>query len=126
MDNTRATQMELTKEEIEGISQRIGNAVAIEVARELTKFTYVKNSKIDLAGKYSVFDTPIKATKLSNKAKTVLTDSYYNAEPIRTIGDLLRYGKSGLLQRRNLGKKTLEEIENYLKSLGLELGMLQV
>lgn len=126
MDNTEHAPMELTEEEIEGISQRIGNAVAKEVAKELAKFTCLKNSKIDLAGKYSVFDTPIKATKLSIKAKTVLTDRYYNAEPIRTLGDLLRYSRSDLLQRHNLGKITLKEIEDYLKGLGLELGMLQV
>lgn len=42
---------------------------------------------------------------------------------VYTLGDLLKYDKSELLKLRNFGKKTLEELTEFLESLGLEFGM---
>ena len=42
--------------------------------------------------------------------------------PIETVGDLTRLHKTDLLKMRNCGKKTLIEVDELLKELGLEWG----
>ena len=42
--------------------------------------------------------------------------------PIETIGDLARHWKTDLLKQRNCGKKTLKELDDFLKEHGLEWG----
>ncbi len=41
---------------------------------------------------------------------------------IKTLGDLIKRKEDDLLQRRNFGRKSLEEIKEKLKELGLSLG----
>jgi DNA-directed RNA polymerase alpha subunit len=43
------------------------------------------------------------------------------AENILTIGDLIKWTKLDLLKTPNLGKKSLREIEDALKNIGLSL-----
>lgn len=45
-----------------------------------------------------------------------------NAE-VYTIGDLVQYNKKDLLRFRNFGKKSLNELEDFLKEHGLHWGM---
>jgi DNA-directed RNA polymerase subunit alpha len=42
---------------------------------------------------------------------------------LETFGDLVSFHKSDLLKFRNFGKKSLTELEDLVKSKGLEFGM---
>ena len=42
---------------------------------------------------------------------------------INTVGELVRFKKEDLMSLKNFGKKSLEEVEKVLASLGLSLGM---
>jgi DNA-directed RNA polymerase subunit alpha len=42
---------------------------------------------------------------------------------IETMGELVSFNKNDLLKFRNFGRKSLEELENLIKSKGLEFGM---
>lgn len=65
---------------------------------------------------------------LSVRALNCLHSYYgYNGDkwgnfPIETIGDLARHLKTDLLKQRNFGKKTLKELDDFLKEHGLEWG----
>lgn len=56
--------------------------------------------------------------RLSVRALTIL-----KALGIEVLGELVTFTPNQILMCRNSGKKTLEEIENLLQSLGLKLGM---
>ena len=45
------------------------------------------------------------------------------AADVETLGDLVAYNKNDLLKFRNFGKKSLTELEDLVKSKGLEFGM---
>lgn len=45
------------------------------------------------------------------------------AADIETIGQLVKYKSTELLQLRNFGKRSLIELEDFLVSIGLHLGM---
>lgn len=45
------------------------------------------------------------------------------AADVETLGELVRYNKNDLLKFRNLGKKSLTELEDLLDSLNLSFGM---
>ncbi|HOK60995.1 DNA-directed RNA polymerase subunit alpha [Tenuifilum sp.] len=45
------------------------------------------------------------------------------AADVETLGELVRYNKNDLLKFRNLGKKSLAELEDLLDSLNLSFGM---
>jgi DNA-directed RNA polymerase subunit alpha len=45
------------------------------------------------------------------------------AADVETVGELVSFHKSDLLKFRNFGKKSLIELENLIKSKGLEFGM---
>ena len=40
---------------------------------------------------------------------------------IETVADLLKYSKEDLLNLKNFGKRSLDEVENNLNQLGLKL-----
>jgi len=42
---------------------------------------------------------------------------------IKTIGDMVRKTEQDMLQYRNFGKKSLTEIKEILKGMGLSFGM---
>ena len=42
---------------------------------------------------------------------------------VETLGELVTYQKADLLKFRNFGKKSLNELEDLVKSKGLEFGM---
>lgn len=62
--------------------------------------------------------TPISELELSVRSANCLREA-----EIRTIGDLVKKGPQELLKYRNFGKKSLVEIEELLKGMGLSLGM---
>jgi len=62
--------------------------------------------------------TPIAELELSVRAANCLREA-----AIRTIGELVEKTPQELLKYRNFGKKSLVEIEELLKGMGLSLGM---
>jgi DNA-directed RNA polymerase subunit alpha len=62
--------------------------------------------------------TSISELELSVRAANCLREA-----KIRTIGDLVQKSPQELLKYRNFGKKSLAEIDELLKGMGLELGM---
>ena len=62
--------------------------------------------------------TPIAELELSVRSANCLREA-----KIQTIGDLVEKNPQELLKYRNFGKKSLAEIEELLKGMGLSLGM---
>ena len=62
--------------------------------------------------------TPISELELSVRAANCLREA-----KIHTIGELVQKSQGELLKYRNFGKKSLAEIEELLKGMGLGLGM---
>ena len=67
---------------------------------------------------YTKLRLPISELELSVRSSNCLKDAN-----IKTIGDLVRRQESELLEFRNFGKKSLTEIGDLLKAMGLSLGM---
>ncbi|MCD4781427.1 MAG: DNA-directed RNA polymerase subunit alpha [Candidatus Omnitrophica bacterium] len=67
---------------------------------------------------YEKFRLPISELELSVRSANCLKDSN-----IKTIGELVRKTEADLLTFRNFGKKSLTEINDILKVMGLNLGM---
>lgn len=61
---------------------------------------------------------PISELELSVRSENCLRKAN-----IRTIGELVKCTEQDLLKYRNFGKKSLAEIQNILKNMGLSLGM---
>jgi DNA-directed RNA polymerase subunit alpha len=67
---------------------------------------------------YTKLRLPISELELSVRSSNCLKDAN-----IKTIGDLVRRQEPELLEFRNFGKKSLTEIGDILKAMGLSLGM---
>jgi len=67
---------------------------------------------------YEKLRLPISELELSVRSANCLKDA-----EIKTIADLVKYQESDLLNFRNFGKKSLTEINDLLKIMGLGLGM---
>ena len=67
---------------------------------------------------YTKLRLPISELELSVRSSNCLKDAN-----IKTIGDLVRRPEVELLEFRNFGKKSLTEIQDILKAMGLSLGM---
>ena len=61
---------------------------------------------------------PVSELELSVRSANCLREAR-----IQTIGDLVQKGSQEMLKYRNFGKKSLQEIEELLKGMGLQLGM---
>ncbi len=75
------------------------------VSNETAKFKDLLNQSVD------IIELSVRASNCLKVAK------------IKSIGDLVRKTEADLLSYKNFGKKSLEEIEEHLKELGLSLGM---
>lgn len=62
-------------------------------------------------------------TKLVDMDLSVRALNCLKAAEVETLGDLVSYNKMDLLKFRNFGKKSLAELEELVKSKGLEFGM---
>jgi len=62
-------------------------------------------------------------TKLTDLDLSVRALNCLKAAELETIGQLVSYNKHDLLKFRNFGKKSLTELDNMVKSKGLEFGM---
>lgn len=63
-------------------------------------------------------DKPISELELSVRSSNCLAEA-----SIRTIGELVKKKETEMLKYKNFGKKSLNEINNILTSMGLHLGM---
>lgn len=61
---------------------------------------------------------PVSELELSVRSGNCLREAH-----IKTIGELVRKAEQEMLQYRNFGKKSLQEIKEILKGMGLSLGM---
>lgn len=66
----------------------------------------------------SKLNTPIVNLDVSVRALNCLREAEIN-----TVGDLVAFNKADLLLFRSLGKKTLQEIENIVETMGFQFGM---
>lgn len=84
----------------------------------------VSSDKKDAAG---VGDSPemnrLLARSVDELELSVRASNCLKAANIKSIGDLVSYEESQMLQFHNFGKKSLDEIKAVLESLGLVLGM---
>ena len=63
-------------------------------------------------------------TKLVDMDLSVRALNCLKAADVETLGDLVAFNKNDLLKFRNFGKKSLTELEELVKSKGLEFGMI--
>ena len=68
-----------------------------------------------------VIDQSVEMIELSVRAANCLKEA-----KIKTLRELIQKREEDLLQRRNFGKKSLDEIKEKLKELGLSLNMKNV
>jgi DNA-directed RNA polymerase subunit alpha len=62
-------------------------------------------------------------TKLVDMDLSVRALNCLKAADVETLGDLVAFNKNDLLKFRNFGKKSLTELEDLVRSKGLEFGM---
>ncbi len=62
-------------------------------------------------------------TKLTDLDLSVRALNCLKAAEVETLGELVAYNKADLLKFRNFGRKSLAELENLVKSKGLEFGI---
>lgn len=61
--------------------------------------------------------------KLTDMDLSVRALNCLKSAEVETLGELVAYNKADLLKFRNFGRKSLSELENLVKSEGLEFGM---
>jgi len=89
---------------------------ADEAAKEPAK---AQDSKNEPAGEASSkLEQGVEMIELSSRASNCL-----KVAGIRTIGELVRKSEGDLLAVKNFGQKSLDEIKEKLKEMGLDLGM---
>jgi len=89
---------------------------AEEAAKEPAK---AEESKKEAGGEMSgKLDQGVEMIELSSRASNCL-----KVAGIRTIGELVRKSEDDLLAVKNFGQKSLDEIKEKLKEMGLDLGM---
>ena len=66
-------------------------------------------------------DNPVFNTKIEDCDLSVRAITCMRALGAKTFGDAIKMGKSELLRVRNMGRKTISEIEEFAKTNGLEL-----
>ena len=64
-----------------------------------------------------LLSVPLNELGLSARAFNAL-----KAGNVVTLGDLVQYNRTDLLKFRNMGERTLKEIENIVRAKGLSLG----
>ena len=62
-------------------------------------------------------------TKLVDMDLSVRALNCLKAAEVATLGELVKFNKNDLLKFRNFGKKSLTEIEDLIKTKGLNFGM---
>ena len=101
------------------------NVESLERVREQTQ-SEIEFEKVDVRD--SILSKKLIDCNLSVRALNCLKayEEIVNGEwvdkAIYTVGDLARVNKTDLLKLRNMGRKTLIELDDFLSELGLEWG----
>jgi DNA-directed RNA polymerase subunit alpha len=105
-----------------GVADRLlrrDRAVRLDRQRETVVVRALPDARLgDGARLGSLLRTPIDDLELSVRSVNSLKNSN-----IRTLGDLVRQTESQILQVKNFGKKSLQEIADLLEREGLNFGM---
>lgn len=67
--------------------------------------------------------TDVLALPLTDIYLSVRSENCLKAENVKTVGDLVKLSRNNLLAVKNLGRKSIREIEEVLAEYGLKLGM---
>lgn len=97
-----------------------GQTVAVNVKLANSIVMESKKSSIGLAEWQRIWK--LMPMRLSSLNISVRTCNCLHAADIDTVGDLIRYTANDLLKFRNMGKKSLDEIYEFLASKNLTLG----
>ena len=87
---------------------------AVSIANKLVE-KLSGSTMTELERKELVLERPLNSYELSIRALNILR--IMGAE---TVGDVTKFTKMDVLRRRNSGKKTVQEIEDFLHKYGLE------
>ena len=94
--------------------------------REQEEMDYIVNLKDEEEKKKAIMANDevckVLVKKISDTNLSVRAMVCLRTNDIETIGDLCKYQKLDILKFRNLGRKTLTELEYFLESLGLHWG----
>lgn len=82
------------------------------------KINYLNNQRWDMLNDDKTFMEAINQDMF-----TVRTCNFLNTAEIKTIGDLVRMNKRDIPKYRNIGQKTVVELEEFLSKRGLKFGM---
>ncbi|MDD3114261.1 MAG: DNA-directed RNA polymerase subunit alpha [Anaerovibrio sp.] len=85
--------------------------LTVEVAAEASSDTVVSNPELD----------SVLATKVEDMDLTVRSYNCLMRAEIKTVGDLVSKTEEEIMKVRNLGTKSLDEVKDKLKSMGLSL-----
>ena len=83
------------------------------------KVNYLNNQRWDMLNSNETFMEVI-----NQDGFTVRTCNFLNAAEIKTVGDLVRLNKRDIPKFRNIGQKTVIELEEFLSKRGLNFGMI--
>ena len=90
-------------------------ALEVEVAR-------LRAASVNTANANELLSRSIKSLVFSGRVVNSLNNEGVHDEGIKTVRELVATTGRNLLQRRNFGRKSLDEVEAVLKDLGLSLG----
>lgn len=83
----------------------------------------INNKAATKASPSPEFRSDIFKTKLVDCGLSIRAKNCLKCADIHTVGDLVMHNKTDLLQFRNFGRKSISEIETFLDSHNLHLGM---
>ena len=98
-----------------------GQTVAVNVKLANSIVMESKKLSIGLAERQRI--GKLMPLRLSSLNISVRTCNCLHAADIDTVGDLIRYTANDLLKLKNMGRKSLDEIHEFLVSKNLSLGM---
>ena len=83
----------------------------------------IQNKPIDAEG-YQMLENKVKMldVRIKDCGFSLRSTNCLQAADVNTIGELIRYSKAQVLKFRNLGKKSLNELDDYLEINNLEFG----
>lgn len=84
-------------------------------------FDSIVNDSDDKTPLVRLKPTAILKKRLNQKYFSVRTWNCLIAANVKTLGDMISYTRMDYLRLRNLGKKSLNEIEDYVSQYGFEL-----
>ena len=73
--------------------------------------------------KVYLLDTPLVAIQMSCRSAKILDQTQSHDGRIRYLGELVQRSEEAILKRKNMGRKSLNELKEILTEFGLSFGM---